>query len=65
MIDRIASNPAILGGKAIVRGTRLSVEFILEQIESGATCDDILRKHPQLALEDIEQALSYSADSKA
>lgn len=61
MFDRIVSNPAILGGKPIIRGTRISVELILEWIASGATRDDILRKHPHLASADIEQALAYAA----
>lgn len=63
MLDRITSNPAILGGKPIVRGTRISVEIILEWVASGASRDDILRKHPHLTAEDIEQALAYAAAS--
>jgi uncharacterized protein (DUF433 family) len=63
MFDRIASNPAILGGKPIVRGTRISVELILEWVASGATRDDILRKHPHLAAADVEQALGYAASA--
>ncbi|MBL8850811.1 MAG: DUF433 domain-containing protein [Planctomycetaceae bacterium] len=61
--DRITSDPAVLGGKPIVRGTRISVELILEWIASGATRDDIVRKHPQLAVADVEQALEYAAAS--
>ena len=63
MFDRIVSNPAILGGKPIVRGTRISVELILEWIASGATRDDILRKHPHLSAADVEQALAYAASA--
>lgn len=61
MFDRIVSNPAILGGKPIIRGTRISVELILEWMASGATRDDILRKHPHLQVPDIEQSLAYAA----
>jgi uncharacterized protein (DUF433 family) len=61
MFDRITSNPEILGGKPIVRGTRVSVELILEWVASGATRDQILRQHPHLTSEDIEQALGYAA----
>lgn len=61
MFDRIVSNPAILGGKPIVRGTRISVELILEWVASGAGLDDILRKHPHLSAADVEQALAYAA----
>jgi uncharacterized protein (DUF433 family) len=63
MFDRIVFDPAILGGKPISRGTRLSVEFILELIASGATRDDILQKYPHLSAADIEQALRYAAAS--
>ena len=58
MFDRIVSNAAVLGGKPIVRGTRIRVELILEWVASGATRDDILRKLPHLAGADVEQALS-------
>lgn len=63
MFDRIVSNPAILGGKPIVRGTRISVALILEWVASGATRDDILRKHPHLSAADVEQALAYAASA--
>ena len=63
MYDRILSNPAILSGKPIIRGTRISVAMILEWIASGATRDDLLRKHPHLTAKDIEQALDYAAAS--
>ena len=61
MFDRIASDPTILGGKPIIRGTRISLELILEWIASGATREDIIRRHTHLTNEDIEQALGYAA----
>jgi uncharacterized protein (DUF433 family) len=61
MFDRITSDAAILGGKPIIRGTRISVEMILEWIASGGTRDDIIRKHPHLSAADVEQALAYAA----
>jgi uncharacterized protein (DUF433 family) len=63
MFDRITFNPDILGGKPIIRGTRISVEIILEWISSGASRDEILQKHPHLSPEDIEQALAYAASA--
>jgi uncharacterized protein (DUF433 family) len=63
MFDRITSDPAILGGKPIIRGTRISVGMILEWIASGATRDDILRKHRHLTADDVEQALAYAASA--
>ena len=61
MFDRIVFDPAILRGKPCIRGTRISVELILELIASGATRDDVLRAHPHLSAEDVEQALRYAA----
>jgi uncharacterized protein (DUF433 family) len=61
MLDRITFDPAILGGKPIIRGTRISVEMIMEWIASGATPQDIVRKHPHLDAADVEQALAHVA----
>lgn len=61
MSDRIVSDPAILGGKPIVRGTRISVEIILEWMASGASRDDIVRNYPALTVQDVEQALEFAA----
>jgi uncharacterized protein (DUF433 family) len=63
MFDRIVSDPAILGGKPCVRGTRLSVDFLLELSASGASRDDIVRAYPELQVEDVRQALQYAAES--
>lgn len=63
MFDRIVSNPAILGGKPIIKGTRISVEFILELIASGGAIADIVRNYPFLTEEDVRQAVSFAAQS--
>ncbi|MCL6536130.1 DUF433 domain-containing protein [Fischerella thermalis] len=62
-LDRIVIDPSILSGKPCIRGTRISVEFLLELFASGASKEDILRAYPQLEPEDIEQALSYVISS--
>lgn len=61
MFDRIVSDPAILGGKPIIRGTRISVEIILEWMASGASRDDIVKNYPFLTVQDVEQALEFAA----
>jgi uncharacterized protein (DUF433 family) len=61
MFLRISSNPAILHGKPCVKGTRLSVEFILELIASGATRAEIVQAYPELSNEDIEESIRYAA----
>jgi uncharacterized protein (DUF433 family) len=62
-LQHITSDPAILGGKPIVKGTRISVEFILELFASGATLQDVLRAYPQLTAAAVEDALRYAARS--
>jgi len=54
--QRITRNPAILGGKPCIRGTRISVKFILELIASGASADEIAKRYPQVMREDMEAA---------
>lgn len=63
MFARITSDVSILGGKPIIRGTRISVEMILEWIASGASRDDIVRSYPHLELADVEEAIGYAAAS--
>lgn len=61
MTDWIVANPGILGGKPCIRGTRISVEFILELLASGGTREDILRAYPQIPAEGLSAALQYAA----
>ena len=63
MFTHIAYNPEILSGKPHIVGTRLSIEFILELVASGATKDEMLKTYPQLTAEAIEDALRYAAQS--
>jgi uncharacterized protein (DUF433 family) len=63
MFTRIVSDPAVLGGKPCIKGTRISVEMILEWIASGASRDDIVKSYPQLTAEDVEEALNFAAQS--
>jgi uncharacterized protein (DUF433 family) len=58
---QIVSDAAILGGKPCVRGTRLSVEFILELLVSGASETDIVAAYPQLSAEAVRAAVAYAA----
>jgi uncharacterized protein (DUF433 family) len=61
MFRFITFDPEILSGKPHIKGTRLSVEFIMELFASGATREDILRTYPQLTSEAIEETLRYAA----
>ena len=63
MIERITANPQILGGKPIIRGTRISVEFILDLLASDVSEDEILEDYPHLTKDDIQACLKYAARS--
>lgn len=63
MFDRISRDAAVLSGKPVVKGTRISVEMILEWLGSGASREDIVRQYPHLTVEDIEQATDFAASS--
>ena len=58
----IVSDPKILGGKPCVRGTRLSVEFLLELTASGATQEQMLAQYPHLTPDGLAAAFRYAAD---
>jgi uncharacterized protein (DUF433 family) len=60
MFTRITSNPDVLGGKPCVKGTRISVDFILELAASGASRGDIIKAYPDLTESDVEQAFEYA-----
>jgi len=60
--DLIVSDSQILAGKPCVRGTRLSVEFLLELAASGATQEQILAQYPQLTPDGLAAAFQYAAD---
>ncbi len=57
----IVTNGEVLGGKPRVKGTRLSVEFLLELVASGATNAEILGRYPQLAAEGLSAAFLFAA----
>lgn len=59
--DRITSDPSILGGKACIRGMRISVSLIVNLVANGMTVEEILGEYPDLEAEDIRQALRYAA----
>ena len=59
-LKRITFNPNILGGKATIRGLRISVAMILELLAKGATTKEILEDYPELEPQDIEASLLYA-----
>ncbi|MGA3025675.1 MAG: DUF433 domain-containing protein [Bryobacteraceae bacterium] len=59
--DRIEINPAICGGKPVIRGTRIMVRNILGMVAGGYTIDKIVASYPDLSDEDVKAALEYAA----
>lgn len=60
--DRVEINPTIMGGKPVIRGTRVPVELILRKLGAGMAPDAILTDHPRLTIEDIWAAQAFAAD---
>jgi len=60
-IDRITSSPAIMNGKACIRGMRITVSLVLNLFASGMSRAEILAEYPVLEQEDIDQCLNYAA----
>lgn len=57
----IESTSGVLGGKPCIKGTRISVEMILEWIASGASIDDIIKRFPHLPKEGVQEAILYAS----
>lgn len=60
--DRIVANPDILAGKPTIRGTRISVELILDRLAAGWTTESLIEAHPHLTADDIRAALAFAAE---
>ncbi len=60
-LTRITFDPAVMGGKACIRGLRVTVGTVLGLLASGHTADEVLKAYPYLEPEDIWEALAYAA----
>lgn len=58
--QHIVSTPGVLGGKPCIKGTRISIELILETVANGASVADIVREFPQLSVEAVQEAVRYA-----
>ena len=61
--ERIVTDPKVLVGKPVIKGTRLAVEFVLELLAERWSHEQILKSHPQLNEEDIWAVLQYAAET--
>jgi uncharacterized protein (DUF433 family) len=60
--DRIVTDPAILVGKPVIKGTRISVELVIGWLANGWTIEQILESYPHITREDVLAALAFAAD---
>jgi uncharacterized protein (DUF433 family) len=63
LINRISLNPKVMMGKPVIKGTRLTVEFIVNLMAHGAKTDDILKEYQGLTEEDIRACLLFAGKS--
>jgi uncharacterized protein (DUF433 family) len=61
MFDRITFEPAVMGGRACIRGMRMTVSLVVNLVANGMSTVDIVREYPELEAEDIRQALQYAS----
>lgn len=59
----IVSDPKIMVGKPVIKGTRITVEHILEELANGLTIEQILAEYPRLTRQDVQAALRFAAES--
>jgi uncharacterized protein (DUF433 family) len=63
LLKRIALDPKVMGGKPVIKGTRLTVEFIVGLLAHGSTTADILREYKGLTADDIQACLLFATKS--
>ena len=63
LLQRITLNPDVMVGKPVIKGTRLTVEFILNLLAHGATTAEILDEYKGLTLEDLQACLLFAGES--
>ena len=63
LLERITLNPEVMAGKPVIRGTRLTVEYVLNLLAHGATPEEILEEYPGLKPEDIRACFLFATKS--
>ncbi len=59
--DRITFDPNVMGGRACIRGMRVTVSLVVNLVANGMSTEEIIRDYPYLEPEDVRQALQYAA----
>lgn len=62
LLDRISTDPAICHGKACIRGTRIMVSIVLDNLADGLTPPEIVASYPTLVIKDVYAAMAYGAE---
>ena len=60
--ERISVDPQICHGKACIKGTRIMVSIVLDNLAAGVSIEEILKSYPSLSPEDIQAAIAYAAE---
>ena len=60
--ERIVADPRILAGKPVVKGTRIAVDLVLEELAQNPDIDELLAAHPDLTRTDVQACLAYAKD---
>jgi uncharacterized protein (DUF433 family) len=58
--ERIVADPRILAGKPVVKGTRIAVDLVLEELAQNPAIDELLAAHPDLTWDDVQACLAYA-----
>lgn len=61
MFDRITFDPAVMRGRACIRGMRITVSLVVNLVANGMSTEDIIREYPELEAEDVRQSLQYAS----
>lgn len=62
LLERIVVDPNVCHGKACVKGTRIMVSVVLDNLAAGLTPEEIVSEYPPLILEDVQAAIAYAAE---
>lgn len=62
LLERISADPEVCHGKACIKGTRIMVSVILDNLAAGVSSEEILKSYPSLSSEDIQAAIAYAAE---
>ena len=60
--ERIVTDPRILAGKPVIKGTRIAVDLVLEELSHNPDIHELLAAHPDLSLTDVQACLAYAKD---